>query len=197
MGGSGDPGSFSVRAAAWALPVLVALYRPREWNEREGGRHKTPIDLARGLIARLLHWFPDKKFVFLGDGGYASHDFASFFHRHRRRAALVARFHGDAALYDPPAKYAGRGRPRVKGRKRRSPSEVVRGVRLQKIVVDWYGGTQRAVAICDGTGHWYKSGQGLVPIRWVFVRDETGKRRDEYHAIALATRKPKQPSATQ
>lgn len=164
----------------WALPVLVALYRPGELNEQEGRRHKTPIDLARGLLATLLHWFPDKKFVFLGDGGYASHEFACFFHRHRRRAALVARFHGDAALYDPPAKYAGHGRPRVKGRKRRSPCAVVVGTRLKKIVVDWYGSSKRTVRICDGTGHWYKSGQGLAPVRWVFVRDDTGTRRDEY-----------------
>ena len=91
----------------WALPVLVVLYRPRELNEQEGRRHKTPIELARGLLATLLHWFPEKKFVFLGDGGYASHEFASFFHHHRRRAALVARFHADAALYDAPAAYRG------------------------------------------------------------------------------------------
>ena len=31
-----------------------------------------------------------------------------------------------------------------------------------------------------GAGHWYKSGAGLVPIRWVFVRDEGGTHRDEY-----------------
>ncbi len=30
------------------------------------------------------------------------------------------------------------------------------------------------------TGHWYKSGDGLVPIRWVFVRDRDGTHRDEF-----------------
>jgi hypothetical protein len=164
----------------WALPVLAALYRPKELNQQEGRRHKTHLDLARGLFAVLLHWFPDKKFVFLGDGGYASHEFASFFHRHRRRAALVARFHGDAALYAPPPPYGGHGRPRVKGRKQKSPEQVVRSARLQHKTVDWYSGTQRKVKICDRTGHWYKSGGGLVPLRWVFVRDDTGTRRDEY-----------------
>ena len=43
-----------------------------------------------------------------------------------------------------------------------------------------YGGGQRSVATLDGTGHWYKAGQELVPIRWVFVRDLTGTHRDEY-----------------
>jgi hypothetical protein len=164
----------------WALPVLVALYRPRSLNEQEGRRHKTPIELARGLMALLLRWFPDKKFVFLGDGGYASHEFARFFHRHRRRAALVSRFLGTAALYDPPPKYRGNGRPRVKGRKRKTPEEVVAGGGLKKMIVNWYSGTKREVKVRDGQGRWYKAGQGLVPVRWVFVRDETGKRRDEY-----------------
>lgn len=164
----------------WALPVLAALYRPRELNEQEGRRHKTPIELARGLMAVLLHWFPATKFVFLGDGGYASHEFASFFHRHRSRAALIARFHGDAALYDPPAEYRGNGRPRVKGRKRSSPCQVITQRRLKKMTVPWYGGTRRTVKVCDGAAHWYKGGQGLVPVRWVFVRDDTGKRRDEF-----------------
>lgn len=30
-----------------------------------------------------------------------------------------------------------------------------------------------------GTGHWYKSGKGLVEILWVFVHDLTGTHRDE------------------
>jgi hypothetical protein len=29
-------------------------------------------------------------------------------------------------------------------------------------------------------GQWYKSGQGLVPIRWVYVQDRTGTHRDDY-----------------
>ena len=50
----------------WALPVVTALYRPEELNQKEGRRHKTPIQLARGLMSILLHWFPDKKFRAVG-----------------------------------------------------------------------------------------------------------------------------------
>ena len=46
--------------------------------------------------------------------------------------------------------------------------------------VGWYGGGTRAVRTLDGIGHWSKAGQGLVPLRWVFVRDTTGTHRDEY-----------------
>jgi hypothetical protein len=31
-----------------------------------------------------------------------------------------------------------------------------------------------------GKGHWYKSGKGIVPVLWVFVRDLSGTHRDEY-----------------
>jgi len=171
---------FPFASRPWALPVLCALYRPRELNKQEGRRHKTPIMLARGLMCVLMRWFPDKKFIFLGDGGYASHELASFCHRHRRRATLVSRFHGDAALYDPPPKYNGTGRPRVKGRKRKSPQDVVPTRRLRKATVDWYGATERNVKLIGDDAYWYKSGQGLLPIRWVFVRDDTGTRRDEF-----------------
>jgi len=172
---------FPFASRPWALPVLCALYRPRELNKQEGRRHKTPIMLARGLMCVLIRWFPEKKFIFLGDGGYASHELACFCHRHRRRATLVSRFYGDAALYDPPPKYKGDGRPRVKGRKRRSPQDVVAKGRLRKATVDWYGATERDVKLKSGKGHWYKAGQGLVPVCWVFVRDDTGTRRDEYY----------------
>jgi hypothetical protein len=47
-------------------------------------------------------------------------------------------------------------------------------------VVRWYGGGTRLVSLAGGTGHWYKSGRGLVPLRWVFVRDREGTHRDEY-----------------
>ena len=43
----------------------------------------------------------------------------------------------------------------------------------------WYGGAQRRVALVSGTGPWYRSGQGLVPLRWVQVRDREGTHRQE------------------
>ncbi len=32
----------------------------------------------------------------------------------------------------------------------------------------------------SGVGQWYKSGEGLVAVRWVFVHDVTGTHRDGY-----------------
>ena len=45
--------------------------------------------------------------------------------------------------------------------------------------VAWYGGGRREVAVVSGTGQWSKSGEGLVPLLWVFVHDLTGTHRDD------------------
>jgi hypothetical protein len=57
---------------------------------------------------------------------------------------------------------------------------VVAGSGRTGLNVAWYGGGRRDVEVVSGTGHWYKSGQGLVQVLWVFVHDRTGTHRDEY-----------------
>lgn len=172
---------FPFAARPWALPVLCALYRPEELNRGEGRRHKTPTRLAMQLVATLIHWFPERTFILVGDGGYASHELARFCWRHRRHVTLVSRFHPQANLYDAPPKAKARmGRPRLKGRKRAAPSAVVARSKGKRFTVNWYGGKRRRVELISGTGHWYKGGGGLVPVRWVFVHDVSGTHRDEY-----------------
>lgn len=164
----------------WALPVLCALYRSKQQNQTEGRRHKTPPQLARQLMAVLIRWFPRRKFVFLGDGGFGSHELAQFFHRHRRHATLISRCHPDAALYAPPSRNR-IGRPRVKGRKLPSPRRTVAKLqRGKRTTVTWYGGSTRRVELISDSGQWYRIGQGLVPLRWVHVHDLEGTHRDDY-----------------
>ena len=173
---------FPFTTRRWALPVLVALYRPEDLNRAEGRRHKTPLCLARQLMAVLIHWFPARRFILLGDGGYASHELTRFCYRHRRHVTLVSRFHNDANLYrPPPTRRAGRpGRPRVKGRKLPAPVQVVARGTLSRATVAWYGGGTRRVRWISSAGQWYKAGRGLVPVRWVFAQDAQGTHRDEY-----------------
>ena len=56
--------------------------------------------------------------------------------------------------------------------------------------VGWYGGGTRDVETLEDTGHWYKAGQNLVPLRGVFVRDQTGTHRDEYFFTTDASLSP-------
>ena len=164
------------------MPVLCALYRPEELNLDEKRRHKTAPHLARQLMAVLIHWFPQRKFVFLGDGGYASHELARFCYRHQCHATLVSRYHGDANLYTLPTKPTKKrnGRPRTKGRKLPKPQQLVARRKWVPATVSWYGGSDRQVELTGDTGQWYKAGKGLVPVRWVFVHDIQGTHRDDY-----------------
>jgi len=167
----------------WALPVLVALYHSKESNKECGRRHKTPPVIARQLLAVLQRWFPERTFILAGDGGFSTHDLASSARRRRRGGAvLVGRFYPHANLYaPPPQKRAHTGRPRIKGRKLPAPQTVVAKTRKRtRLTVPWYGGQTRKVEVVTGEGQWYRMGQGLVAVRWIFVHDLSGTHRDEY-----------------
>jgi len=175
---------FPFATRPWALPVLVALYRSPQDNQKRRRPHKTPAQVMQLLLRLVLRWFPDRSFRFAGDAGFGSHDMAQFAHQARGRLHLVSKLHPRANLYEPPPPVLGKrpnGRPRQKGAKLPSPQEVVTaGAPRQRHNVAWYGGGRRDVAVVSGVGHWYKGGAGLVPLRWVFVHDLSGTHRDEY-----------------
>jgi hypothetical protein len=171
----------------WALPLLVALYRSEADNTKAGKRHKTPQHLLRLLCGVLIRWFEHRRFVLAGDGDYNSHQTASFVSRRRGRLSLVSKFYPDANLYQPPepVKLTAKGkkpagRPRVKGAELPKPQAVVADSPRTRMNVAWYGGGRREVETVSGRGHWYKAGQGLVEVLWVYVHDLTGTHRDEY-----------------
>jgi hypothetical protein len=174
---------FPFASRPWALPVLCALYRTREADGAEGRRHKTPIVLARQLLAALAHWFPRRKFILLGDGHYASHGLARFCHRHRRRLTLVSSMHPRAHLCQvpPPRRKGQKGRRRIRGGRLPHPEQAVAAAgKRERSTVGWYGGSKRRVEFVSQTAHWYKATEGLVPVRWVFVHDLEGTHEDRY-----------------
>jgi hypothetical protein len=182
---------FPFATRPWALPVLVDLYRCAELNRRRRRPHPTPAQLLCRLVRLMLLWFPDRAFVLVADGGYGTHAVARFARRHRTRLSLVSKFPGNANLVAPPPPYAGKGRPRVKGAALPKPRDVVAGACRRRLTVAWYGGGRRRVEVVSGVGHWYKSGKGLVAVRWVFVHDCTGTHRDEYFFTTDLARTPR------
>lgn len=179
---------FPFATRRWALPILVDLYRTPEVSTAEGIRHRTPAQLMCRLLRLVLLRFPGRTFVFAGDSGYGTHEVARFCRRHRARLTLVSKCHPDINLFDPPPAYAGKGRPRVKGGRVPKPRQAAATAARAKLTVAWYGGGTRQVEAATGTGHWYKAGNGLVPVRWVFVKDATGTHRDEYLFTTDTTR---------
>lgn len=184
---------FPFATRAWALPILVDHYRSEEDNRKRRRPHTTPAQLMCRLLRLVLIRFPDRRFVFAGDAGFGTHETAPFCRRHHARLTLVSKLHPDANLYDPPPPYSGKGRPRVKGARRSKPSQAAGpDVRRETLKVRWYGGGPREVAVVGEAAHGFKAGHGLVPIRWVRVRDKTGTQRDE---ILYTTDPTVEPSA--
>jgi hypothetical protein len=179
----------------WALPVLVALYRSPEFNRQQGRRHKTPAQIMQQLLAVFFRWFPERKLCFVGDGGFGTHELARFAHRHRRRLTLISRFYSNASVFTAsPVRRAGQnGRPRVRGRQLPKPAEVVnRSKRMKQLAVSWYGGRTRQLSVVTAAAHWYCRRAGVVPVRWLFVRDHNGRRRDEYFFTTDPAMTPKE-----
>ena len=141
----------------------------RDASGRVIRRHKTPAELMRQLLAVLIHWFPDRQFVLAADGGYATHALARFAQRPHGHVSLVSLFYPDANLYEPPP-VVGKtnGRPRKKGKSSHPPRSWWGQSPRERLEVSWYGGGRREVEVVRGTGHWYKGGEGLVPLTWVY-----------------------------
>ena len=177
----------------WALPLMVALYRPED-PATDGitkRAHKTPVDLLAQMLRVLIRWFPERTFVCCADGNYAAHDLAELAAANPQRLKFVSKFYPHANLFEPPPVYSGNGRPPGKGKELPDPAQVVRDTSPGSLLrVAWYGGERRRVEVVSGTGLWYRSGRPLVPVRWVFVRDRTGAHRDEYFFTTDVTMSP-------
>jgi hypothetical protein len=149
--------------------------------------------MARLLLARLVRWFPTRHFIVVGDMGYGTSETARFCRQHHRHLTLVRKCYGDAALSVPPPPRPRRtmGRPRVKGQHLASPQEVVAQKTPRTCLTGaWYGGTTRAIESIRGTGHWYRLGEALVAVRWVYVHEATGTHRDEYLCTTALPMRP-------
>jgi hypothetical protein len=158
----------------WALPFLTAL-APSERSCRERGRrHKTLLDWGRQLALQARRWLPGRDLVLVTDSGFA----ALLFLDAMRRGGItaIARLRLDAALYEPaPPRPPGTvGRPRTKGARLPTLSEVLtaRDTPWQALrVPGWYGAGERAIEIASATAVWRHGGLPVVPIRWVLIRD--------------------------
>ena len=87
---------------------------------------------------------------------------------------LIAPLRLDAVLHEasPPRQPGTRGRPRRKGKRLPSLVERLRDAATpwQSLRVRWYDGRLRWLQVSSGTALWYRSGQPVLPLRWVLVR---------------------------
>jgi DDE superfamily endonuclease len=161
----------------WALPILCGLCRTEKVARQTGCRRKSPSELSLQFLIRPMRWFPDRRFILLGDSRATSHRLACFAHRHSDRVTLISRLRSDANLYAKPSlrKVRGGGLAR-KGRKLPAPVKQVPQLTPQQSIIAWYGSSRRKIRHVSETGLWYSVHQSaVVPIRWVCVLGSKGK----------------------
>jgi hypothetical protein len=75
------------------------------------------------LLARLIRWFLERHFIFVGDTGYGTSETARFRQQHRSHLTVGSKFYGNAALDEPPLPRMRTTlrRPCIKGQKLASP----------------------------------------------------------------------------
>jgi DDE superfamily endonuclease len=150
---------------SWALPILCGLCRPKKTADRTGQRPKSASEIALQLLIRMMRWFPQRRFILIGDSRAVSHRVACFAWRHRDRVTLISRLRADANLYDPPRKKGAK-----KGRKKPAPREQIQGLPKHTETTAWYGSSRREVTHASGSALWYcVHDRAVVPIRWVCV----------------------------
>jgi len=158
----------------WALPFLTALAPSERFCREQGRHHKRLLDWGRQLALQARRWLPGRDLVLVGDSGFS----ALLFLDAMRRGGVTAisRLRLDAALYEPaPPRPPGTiGRPRTKGVRLPTLSEVLTGESTlwQTVIVPgWYGAGERTIEITSATAVWRHAGLPIVPIRWVLIRD--------------------------
>jgi hypothetical protein len=164
----------------WALPFLTLLAPSERYYEKQGRAHKKLTDWARQGILQLRRWLPGRALVIVADSSFAVLSLLGRVQQLAQPICLIVRFRLDAALYEPapPRAPHQKGRPRLKGQRLPTLAQVATNVqtRWQRVTLpQWYGEGRRAIEIVSGTAVWRHSGQPVVPIRWVLIRDPKGK----------------------
>ena len=163
----------------WALPFLTVLAPSETTNVANGKRHKTTIDWIMQMISAVRRWQPVPKIVLVTDGGLCAIKLGLHCCGLATPVTWVSRLRLDAVLHAEPEPQPD-GKPGPKPKKGpRQPSLVARLVdpktTWRTLAIAWYAGKPKTLEIATGDNLWYTPGFDPLPIRWVLVRDPTGK----------------------
>ena len=154
-----------------ALPVLAAL-------AVKGGRSKP--ELARDLVDLIAERFPDRDIHVVADAAYGCGAFIGLGHG----MSMTTRAKANAVFHQPaPPRTGKRGRPRLKGQRFGTPTQIATSTTWTTTTVSRYGTTstvQIAEQICLWYGTWRTD-----TVRVILLRNTTTKSTG--YNIALIT----------
>jgi len=154
-----------------AVPFLFRLYRSKKYCPQK--QHRKRTELAAEMIDMLAGWVPDTHWLeIVGDSEYACRTLV-------RDLPSSQHFTGpmtmDAAVYDEPGEYQGRGRTRLKGTRLSSPQDFARckSTPWEELELTIYG-RRVTVLVKSRVCLWYTVA-GTRKVRMVVTRDPTGR----------------------
>ena len=126
------------------------------------------------MLADLATAQPRRRLLLVTDNAYVNR---SIVRELPKSIDLIGRGRMDAALYAPPPRYSGKGRPRVKGDRLASPAQRASKRRFKKLDVVISGRPARVgVQVFDAL--WYIVGADPM-MRFVIIRDWPGHAKDD------------------
>ena len=156
-----------------ALAVLASL-------AVKGGERSKP-DLARDLVDALAERFPDRRIDLVADAAYGAGVFAGLGHD----MTITTRARSNAAFFEPaPPRTGKRGRPRLKGERIGTPTDIATSATWKTVSVTRYG-TRATVQIAERVCLWFGTWR-TDPVRVILLRD-TGRTTSSGYDLALVT----------
>jgi len=158
----------------FSLPVLVRLYRTEKLNKKLGLKHRKKTEMADEMIQLVAQALTQRQCLVIGDNAYCNR---SIVRPLPANVHFLRRGRMDAALYAPPPKHRGRGRPRVKGERLRSPVERAEQCRWKKVKTKSYG-RSCVVRVQRFDALWYIVGRERLR-RFFLIRGWPGHDKDD------------------
>ncbi|HEX6448674.1 MAG TPA: transposase [Trebonia sp.] len=176
------------KVTAWGLNVVIlALRVPSPWGceplalpvmaclRRKGEQELSQVELAVTMIAQLARWLPNHRFRVVADGAYAS-----LLRYDLPRTVVITRLRRDAAVYEEaPPRTGRRGRPRTKGDRLPTPTELAAQVVTWTSAQVCVRGQMVERWLWSRTLLWYETARSR-PLLLVIVRDPAGHQHDDF-----------------
>jgi hypothetical protein len=157
----------------YALPILWRVYAKKGASSSP---HRTKSELAAEMIHLIAQWFPERKFMVLGDSAYMGEP---LFKSRQENVHVVGPLRWNAALYSLPDPSA--NPRRKKGDRLLTPKEILDdddSFPAQKIVVEFPRGSRELEVKRLSDVLWYHAA-GTAPVQVVLTRDPRGEWRNE------------------
>lgn len=162
------------RAQGLAIPILFHLYRSKKRCPKSKYRKRTEI--AAELIKLVSSWLPDgRRLHVLGDSEYAC---VTIVRDLPEDIVFTGPMAMDAALYEQPDEYHGKGRPSCKGKRLPSPTRLLesKSTPWKTLTLVIYG-KKVTLKVKSMVCLWYTVA-GIRRVRMVVTRDPRGRFKD-------------------